>query len=302
MIFKYILIFCLVSIYPYHSYSVVKVIEMSERMGRLGSRILPHHAYSRKTILPCSLTRFFPLLDRHTHDSSLRKPLTPSALLPYHQQKTQEDAKDSRKKKQFFWWGLVGTGVGLLDNEKKDSVLIPGTKEYYKSLADSGKAEDQFTYAKVCEKNGRDNEARIYFKGAADQGHVTAQLYYFVWCFNGKGGEKNLAEALKYGKLAAATGNVDACFGCASILIDMNTSEAWAEARIYFKRAADQGHKDSQLNYAVMCERGLGGKINLLEAKKNYEKVAKNGNEEAQERLENFPSLTFLDRIREKIG
>jgi TPR repeat protein/serine/threonine protein kinase len=95
-------------------------------------------------------------------------------------------------------------------------------------------------------------EARKYFRLAADQGDVDAQLHSAHCAYQGKGGPVNLVEASIYFKHAADSGNADAqlilgifhFLGIGSCL-DIEAAEDM------FKLSADQGNMHGQFNYAM---------------------------------------------------
>ena len=49
------------------------------------------------------------------------------------------------------------------------------------------------------------------------------------------------------------------------------------EAKKYFKKAADQGHAESQYNYASMCFVGVEGERSFPDFQKYLKKAAKQG-------------------------
>ena len=46
------------------------------------------------------------------------------------------------------------------------------------------------------------------------------------------------------------------------------------EARVQYKKAADQGHMEAQYNLAKMLREGEGGPVNMDEARVQYKKAA----------------------------
>jgi len=58
-----------------------------------------------------------------------------------------------------------------------------------------------------------------------------------------------------------------------------------AEARVLFKKAADQGHVKAQHNLANMLHKGEGGPVNMAEARVQYKKAAGQGHSVAHHKL-----------------
>jgi TPR repeat protein len=151
-------------------------------------------------------------------------------------------------------------------------------RNYYKMAADQGDPEAQNNYACRCQ-NGKGRpedleEARKYFKMAADQGLQEAQKTYASMCRKGEGGSKDFNEARTYFKMAIAQGSMEAQLGYALMCHDgEGEPEDLKAAREYFKMAADQGLKEAQYNYAVVCYKGKGGPEDLEEAL-NYFKMS----------------------------
>ncbi len=68
----------------------------------------------------------------------------------------------------------------------------------------------------------------------------------------------------------------------AQILYNKGSEESLRKARKYFKLAADQGHVESQFNYAALCKNGQGGEKDLITAREYFKKAADQNHPEAQ--------------------
>lgn len=76
-----------------------------------------------------------------------------------------------------------------------------------RKAADEGHAKSQALYAEILDKSEFDEEARVYFRKAADQGEADGEFGLAVMLSNGEGGGKDEAEALKLLKSAAGKGH-----------------------------------------------------------------------------------------------
>ncbi len=64
------------------------------------------------------------------------------------------------------------------------------------------------------------------------------------------------------------------------------------EAALWFRKGAESGNPEAQLNYAQMLESGDGVERDLHQAAKWYRKAANQGSEEARQALEHIYRLT----------
>jgi TPR repeat protein len=122
---------------------------------------------------------------------------------------------------------------------------------------------------------------------AAADGDVGGVLNYARCLAAGRGVDKSDAEAAQYFSRAAERGNPEAQFegpirGRISLRIEVGVrlieeSGSAAEARLWFKKAADQVHVPAMLWYAKACEEGIGGPQDHPEALRYFQLAAANG-------------------------
>jgi TPR repeat protein len=113
--------------------------------------------------------------------------------------------------------------------------------------------------------------AANYFKKAADQGYVPAQLEYGCCLADGRGVQMDWSKAAHYYKLAADQNCAAAqnSYGC--FLADVRGAgyECLAAAN-YCKMAADQNDAAAQLDYELSLFMGKGGAVDLIGAMKYF--------------------------------
>jgi len=98
---------------------------------------------------------------------------------------------------------------------------------------------------------GKQTEARTYFRKAAEQGHAEAASQLGDLYYEGNGVPKNFAEALKW-----------------------------------YRIAADKGYAYAQYSLGFMYEHAQGGTENIYEAVNWYRKAAGQGDESAKKALD----------------
>lgn len=103
-------------------------------------------------------------------------------------------------------------------------------------------------------------QAHALWSRCAAQAHAPCQFNLAQSLLRGRGGmTPNPAEGLRLLRLAADAGNLpEAQFSLAARLLEGQPSQP-AEAAGWFKRAADQGHADSQGLYGAMLVNGMAG-------------------------------------------
>lgn len=182
-----------------------------------------------------------------------------------------------------------------------------------------GDLNGSYYYAYLLENGEGGNKdevlARTYYKFAADRGHVKAMESYGKMLEEGRGGDADTMEALEYYEKAGEKGDADALFFAALIYARVNPkSDATKEC---YEQACNLGHPLAKYNYGlllmnskeestliraralmkdavnaecgeayyvygVMLEEGIGGTVNLEEAKEMYLKAINVGNSQAK--------------------
>lgn len=119
-------------------------------------------------------------------------------------------------------------------------------------------------------------------ESAAHLNHLAASLgdadaaAWLGWAYSeGIGVRPNISKSLRFTKIAARKGSIDALF---------NLANHYAEAPVFprkviefYRLAAKKGHPLAMLNLGVAFEKGQGVRQNLREAIKWYQSAASNG-------------------------
>lgn len=124
-------------------------------------------------------------------------------------------------------------------------------------------------------------EAKDWFVMAAEQDFAPAQYRLGNIYENGIGFTRDLDLAKTYYQDAAANGHIKSMHNLGVIFASEGDSQDLALAAEWFKRAADYGVKDSQVNIAILYARGEGVARDLAESYKWFAIAAKNGDEGA---------------------
>ena len=150
-------------------------------------------------------------------------------------------------------------------------------------------ADYLFERGRLCIIDGDFNRAVQYLRESAEIGSAYAQFVLALCYADGKGVERNYAEAFKWMKRAAESGNADASwnadaqFFLAGCYADGKGVERnYAEAFKWFKRAAESGNANAQLHLALCYAEGNGVECNDAEAFKWFKRAAESGNADAQ--------------------
>lgn len=163
------------------------------------------------------------------------------------------------------------------------------TLRWYKVKAERGLPEAQYKLGKIYEiglEIKKDLlQAAHWFGLAAEQGHVEAQYYLGIWYANGIVVTQNETLASRYLAAAAKKGHKKASKLIEKSLdgnvLDNNESIAvW-----WLKQLALRGSAGARYRLAYLYEQGRGVGKNLVIAKKLYAMAAKQGSNEAKERL-----------------
>ncbi|KAG0327742.1 hypothetical protein BG000_000812 [Podila horticola] len=153
--------------------------------------------------------------------------------------------------------------------------------------ADQEVAAAQFTlgllhaYGAGVEQN--DQEAFIWIRMAAEQGHVEAQKNLAVLYRTGQGVDKDDSMATSWFRRAAEQGDAVAQHSLGvAYAHSKGIQQSHTEAFRWFRKAAEQGHADSQRNVGVMYANGQGVARNPTAAFDWTRKAAEQGNVAAQ--------------------
>jgi TPR repeat protein len=132
-------------------------------------------------------------------------------------------------------------------------------------------------------------EAVKWYRMAAEQGNVDAQYDLGVCSQNGNGVAQDLDEAVKWYRMAAEHGDVEAQFilGWRSEYGQGVTKDP-VEAVRWYRMAAEQGNTGGQYYLGACFENGIGVAKDLVEAVKWYRMAAEQGDADAREQLEHL--------------
>jgi uncharacterized protein len=139
------------------------------------------------------------------------------------------------------------------------AVFVAATFVLGAASARAGELED----ATAAYSRGDYATALRLMRPLAEKGDVTAQNNLGVIYFKGEGVAKDLKEAEKWYRLAAAQGHPAAQSGLGLIKL-MN--KEYTEAAKWVQLSADQGYPPSQLNLAIMYYEGQGVPRDIVRA------------------------------------
>ena len=132
----------------------------------------------------------------------------------------------------------------------------------------------------------------------ANQGAAYAQSNLGFRYYNGDGVPENMAEAVKWYRIAADQGKVDAQFNLGVIYErGIGVPENDAEAVKWYRKAADHGDAEAQYNLGVMYYNGDGVPENDVRAYVWWSMAKTQGYEEAKKGIETVKSLMTKQHI-----
>lgn len=139
-------------------------------------------------------------------------------------------------------------------------------------------------------------EALKWYRKAASQGDPMGQFGLGNIYAEGLGVASDPAQAVQWWQKAATQNLARAqnALGQYYLKLAMTNHaniEKYADARLWLRKAAEQGYLPSMNNLAAAYEYGLGGPKDWPEAAKWYQKAAEQGNRDAQDNL----GLMYLD-------
>lgn len=136
------------------------------------------------------------------------------------------------------------------------------------------------------EQGNAAQEALQETKTKAEHGDAVAQSKLGFLYFDGRGVEKDFAEAAKWLRKAAEQGDAQAQYQLGACYFSGEGVEKdYAESVKWIRKAAEQGDVSSQAILADHYASGLGVEKDHVEAVKWYRKAAEQGDAKAQDRL-----------------
>jgi len=178
---------------------------------------------------------------------------------------------------------------GCYDTERTSKMLDSDSQE---------KAADQFRlgwmYANGCNSVGQnDYQAVEWYKMAAAQGYVPAQINLGWMLSNGRGVEKDDRQALEWYRKAAKLGDPVAQFNM-GVMCDEGRGLSSADphqAAEWYKKAAKQDYDPAKNNLGWMYENGRGVDKDFEQARYWYKKAADHKESSGQYNLERIDNL-----------
>lgn len=180
--------------------------------------------------------------------------------------------------------------AGLAVKQDSKQALV-----WYRKAADQGHLIAQrilgVMYIKGREVPRNEAEAANWFRKAAEQGDATAQYNLGAMYVSGSGVSRSDAEAIKWFRQAAERGDAAAQYNLA-VMYDYGRGvpQNDTEAVQWYRRAADQNDSAAQYHLGFKYERGEGVAQSRDDAVSWYRKAAEHGNAEAQQRLQKLQS------------
>lgn len=147
------------------------------------------------------------------------------------------------------------------------------------------KAQQDFQRGEESYAEGHYPEARQWYRQAAEQGHLSAQVNLGVMCVAGEGGPPDLNEAVHWYAQAAEQGDALAQFNLGAMYVEgQGVARNFENAMLWYRKAADQGNAPAQFSLGLLYEQ-TPGTLYLKEAALWYRKAADQGYAPAQVNL-----------------
>lgn len=129
-------------------------------------------------------------------------------------------------------------------------------------------------------------EAALWFRKAADQGHVKGQMLLAFLYLIGAGVPQDSPEAVTWYRKAAEQGDVEAQMKLGAIYTYLSIipglRQDYRQAVTWYRLAADQGHTEAQIRLGDIFRAGEGLPQDYAEAAIWYRKAADQGDQGAQ--------------------
>ena len=129
-------------------------------------------------------------------------------------------------------------------------------------------------------------KAAKLFKRAVELGDVSATLNLGLAYSRGEGVKENMKKAMQLYRMAANRGHARARCNLGHMLLDEGSDESQREAFEYFKLSAAQGLTDAIYMVGQCYVHGAGTEVDLVEAKRWFERAAAKGHKESIRALE----------------
>ncbi|MBZ4193079.1 MAG: sel1 repeat family protein [Candidatus Contendobacter sp.] len=178
-----------------------------------------------------------------------------------------------RKQRIVAYGGTRHPGLKRTDNhgEPLSRTRTPAQQDFYRG---------EENYAE-----GNYAEARQWYRQAAEEGNISAQVNLGVMCVAGQGGPLDYQEALYWYGRAADQGDAVAQFNLGAMYVEgQGVARNFEEAMRWYRKAADQSHAPAQFSLGILYEQ-TPGTIHLQEALQWYRKAADQGYAPAQVNL-----------------
>jgi TPR repeat protein len=144
-------------------------------------------------------------------------------------------------------------------------------------------ARFSFEYGRALDAAKQYDNAIRWYRAAAEQSYLMAQIGLATMYQNGRGVPKDFTEAMRLARKVADQGNSFAQNFVGNLYDSSDRAQKnYAEALRWFRKAADQGFDVAQSNLGNMYLNGRGVTQNDAEAVKWYRKAADQGNAVAQ--------------------
>jgi hypothetical protein len=159
-------------------------------------------------------------------------------------------------------------------------------RQWYRQAAEQGSVSAQVNLGVMC-VDGQggpqdDQEAVYWYSRAADQGDAMAQFNLGAMYVEGQGVTPNLDEAMRWYHQAANQGNAPAQFSLGVLYEQTPGTIHLQEALQWYRKAAEQGYAPAQVNLGVLYAEGRGVRQNFEEALRWYQAAATGGYASAQ--------------------
>ena len=140
-------------------------------------------------------------------------------------------------------------------------------------------------------------KAIIWFRQAAEQGHVAAQNKLAWMLYFGEGCEKDLNEARHWYQQAAIQGDAEAQNNLGILLEKGEGGKRNLEmAAAWYAESAEQGNSTAQFNLGLSYLYGMGVKKDIEQARQWLQEAADNGHERASEILNTLDRATQIEQ------
>ncbi len=179
------------------------------------------------------------------------------------------------------------------DQNREPSSPQPEPHEDLQGLANSAMRGDRDAQFRIAARflnegtpEGDPAAAARWLQKAADQGHVESQFVLASLYERGVGVAKDETSARMLYRRAASAGHIRAMHNLAVLLSAQGARQDYQEAAAWFASAAMAGLTDSQVNLAILYERGVGLQQNNQKAYFWYEVASLAGDKEAKRQTE----------------